>query len=143
MKILIIGSYPPPIGGNTVHIQRLMTLLQNAGHHVRILDYLSPIQNKAQNVITLPPSVVYKLLPILRLARQTSTDTLVHFHVSAMGRFKWFAPFLCMLFWRNRKLITIHSGSFITNMDHPLFRFYLVFILRLFDCVITVSAEQN
>ncbi|MCA1594026.1 MAG: hypothetical protein LC754_15510, partial [Acidobacteria bacterium] len=38
MKILLIGSYPPPLGGVAVFIKRYKRKLEGEGHTVDVLD---------------------------------------------------------------------------------------------------------
>ena len=37
-KVLLIGDYPPPMGGIAVHVQQLHRALRRAGFHSRVLD---------------------------------------------------------------------------------------------------------
>ena len=39
MHILIVGAYPPPIGGITVHVKRLFSALKENGHQVTVFDF--------------------------------------------------------------------------------------------------------
>ena len=39
LKVTLIGSYPPPYGGVSVHIQRLQTLLLNTGIQCIVYEY--------------------------------------------------------------------------------------------------------
>lgn len=38
-KIIIIGKTPPPLGGVTIHVERLKNLLENNNYNVEIIDY--------------------------------------------------------------------------------------------------------
>jgi glycosyltransferase involved in cell wall biosynthesis len=41
MKIAIIGSYPPPYGGISIHVQRLYALLKHDGHDVFVFKNIT------------------------------------------------------------------------------------------------------
>lgn len=144
MHILIIGPYPPPLGGNSVHIQRLMLLLQAANHCVKVLDILSenPATSQPEEVLSLSGSAIRKLVGLLSVSWSTPRDTIIHIHVSAMGRFKQIAPLLLILFWRQPKVITIHSGSFIQQVSTSWLQFYIKQILCCFNGIIVVNDEQ-
>lgn len=144
MNILLIGPYPPPLGGNSVHIQRLLSLLQAAHHRVKVLDIFSTnhAASKPAEVLVLTGGVLRKLAKLRAAASNTPPDTIVHIHVSAMRRFKWFAPLLLVLFWRQPKVITIHSGSFIEQTSTTWIRLYVKQILRWFSQIIVVNEEQ-
>lgn len=146
MDVLIIGSYPPPVGGNTVHIQRLLSFLVRAGHRAAVVDYLSATEggiDKGANVTVLPPGHVRKLRELVRIALRTKAETVVHFHVSALNRFKWVAPLLLLLFRRQPKVITIHSGSFIEETSERAIQIYLKWLCKSLCHIITVSVEQS
>ncbi len=143
MNILLISAYPPPIGGVTVHVQRLLSLLHNTGHHAQVLDYLNDKDyQKDRSVVTLPHNLVGRVFAILHVAQSTPGNTIVHFHVSAFGKFKWIGPLLSFLFWRQLKIITIHSGSFVVETNKPRLRSYIRWLLCRFSHIITVNVEQ-
>jgi glycosyltransferase involved in cell wall biosynthesis len=142
-KILLIGSYPPPVGGNSVHIQRLCARLQDRGWDVRVLDYLGGSRPAAASWVTrLPASWPGRLAVLWRISRKVSDETIVHFHVSALGRFRWFAPFLFWLFRRQAKVLTVHSGSFVAQARR-LPKFYLRWLCRHFRSIVAVNGEQK
>lgn len=142
MHILIISPYPPPIGGNSVHVQRLLALLIASGHQVQVLDYQRASQSAIKDVLTLPKNYFLKLLKIFVLASDLPSDAVIHFHVSALGRFKWVAPLLIFLFGNCAKVITIHSGSFTRSTTGILWKAYLKWLLVKFQQIITVNSEQ-
>lgn len=144
MKVLLVGSYPPPIGGNTVHIKRLKEYLTDQGLDVTVIDYLTNDgSEKGEGVMTLPAGLLPKVFLFLQLIMNTERRTIVHFHVSAMGRFKKLAPILSVIFWRQRRLLTIHSGSFIKETGHGWLKLYMRFLVRLFHAIISVNEDQR
>ncbi|MBN1679023.1 MAG: glycosyltransferase family 4 protein [Anaerolineae bacterium] len=142
MKVLQIGGYPPPIGGTSVHIQRFHLYLLDHGVESRVIDYLGYGKpNRDRAVVHLPRGLAQKLITLIRVSRQTTADTIVHFQVSGMGRFKWAAPLLLALFRRQPKVISIRSGLFIGDMDSRLGRAYLRWLLHHIRKVISVNVE--
>lgn len=145
-EVLLVGSYPPPYGGCSVHIQRLQKCLVDV-FDINVLDMYSDTtaQDGANHVYRCGRKRPYNLLKaVFALAR--SNARLVHFHVAAMGNFL-FAGFFLLFSLRNgvRKVITIHSGSFVknfANINH-FKKSLLVNLLRKFDHIVTVNAEQK
>lgn len=146
--ILIIGRYPPPTGGNTVHIQRLAQRLHMDGNRVTIADLYSRTPTS--------PSVPFKVLyrePGLRgglsLLRGLSTaarGAIVHVHISAGATVYTIAPVLLWAIRHARKrVLTIHSGSWakeFTSLSNGMRRLALFFLSR-FDDVICVNDHQR
>lgn len=145
MQILLVGAYPPPIGGNSIHIQRLHRCLLESSIPAQVIDYGLPLdksQAQIEGVHRLPASFRGKIARLVQLARATRVGTVVHFHVSALGRFRWVAPLLLFLFRHHPKVITIHSGSFVAETNTLVGRRYLGWLLPHFQHIITVNAAQ-
>ena len=142
--VVILGAFPPPLGGNSVHIQRLHASLTRRGQSVMVLDYLGVGPDHANtDVVRLRGRIWRKLAGVARVAARTPRGAIVHMHVSAMGRFKWIAPYLVACFRRQPRVLTIHSGSFIRGADRPGLRAYLGWLLRRFHEVIVVNDAQR
>lgn len=146
MQILLIGPYPPPLGGISVYIQRLCTLLREKGHEPLVLNYShSSPDDKASDVavIHLPSNLITKTRKVIQLASSLSKTTIVHFHISELVAFKWVAPILLFLFCRQKKVITIHSGNFIARTNYWGGRLFLRVLFCFFQHIIAVSQEQK
>jgi len=141
MKIIIIGAYPPPIGGITVHVKRLFDALRDKGHQVEVFDFGGkPSPQKPVEVLSTFPAI---LKGLFSSKWNKQEDSLLHVHVSAMGKFRWIGPILITIFRNYPKVITIHSGSFIKNIEKTLISGYVRWLLGTFDQIITVSKEQK
>ena len=141
MNILILGAYPPPIGGITVHVKRLFNALKTQGHSVEVFDFGGKeTHQKPEEVLTTFQKILKR---IISTDRKGKPDTLAHIHVSAMGKFRWFGPLLITLFRKYPKVITIHSGSFIKSIDEFTNRNYIKWLLDSFVQIITVNQEQK
>ncbi|MCA9872530.1 MAG: glycosyltransferase family 4 protein [Anaerolineales bacterium] len=141
-RVAIIGAFPPPIGGNSVHIARLFSLLEAQGYEVQVLDYIGkPLPSDPASVTRLSGSVWFKSWQVLKFMWRIPRDTIVHFHVSALARFRWFAPVLLVASLGHKRVITIHSGSFVEGVRTPWQKLYIRLILLQFDALIAVSEE--
>ncbi len=144
-KILLVGSYPPPTGGCSVHIKRLKDYLDRSGYDVKVLDlYAKKIQNEISNVISFNGSKAYNLLACVKHIIKSDADIL-HFHVSAMNNFVIAGyPLIWASKSHSKKILTIHSGSFV-----QMFNGFSVFkkkiallLLNKFHHIIVVNNEQ-
>lgn len=143
-KLTIIGGYPPPYGGVTVHVQRLADVVA-ADYEVEVLDLYSSVNDNLHNVRRCGKK---KPLNLLRAMSTLFFDVsnLVHFHVSAMGNFTLAGyPMLWSLRARTKKIITIHSGSFAEHYRRsPVWaKWAFIRLLRKFDHIITVNYDQK
>ena len=143
-RILLVGSYPRPYGGNSVHVQRLQSALL-ADYDVEVIDpYGSPQPGDGESVLRCGSG--YRGLLRTLGALRRSKAALVHFHVSGMNRFLVAAyPLLVSLPPAMRKIVTIHSGSFERNFRHgPRWRrAVLRDVLSRFDTIVVVNQSQR
>jgi len=144
-SILIVGAFPPPIGGNSVHIERLYTMLKQNLYSCTVIDLYgnncsSDLNNDIKRVGN---SKILGFLKTIFFLYSLKYDV-VHFHVSSMGRFLY-VGFLYFLFVDSKsvRVITIHSGSFpkfvssLNNFKKRLFKK----IISMFESIIAVSEE--
>lgn len=145
-RVLLVGGYPPPQGGITVHVERLAALLRSA-YDVDVLDL-----HGAERSLGDPP-FVHRCRPRhpfdcgrawARLA-QPGIDV-VHVHVSAMSAFAIAGPAIMRSIDRSSmKLLTVHSGSFARAQKRAghLRRALARSLLRSFDRIVVVNDEQR
>jgi len=145
IKIILIGAYPPPIGGNSIHIKRLSEQYLLKGINAIVLDpYNIPTNNDFNNVYRFKGNKLIRGIKLLFKIIKYFDYSIVHIHVSAMNRFFFFAvPFIICTIGRKR-LITIHSGSFQERIESKSFfyRLWLNLILNRFNHIITVNDMQ-
>ncbi len=142
LRVVLIGAFPPPVSGNSVHIARLYHLLKEKGHWVKVLDYMGKHTiGDPSDVTRLTGGLLLKSLQVLRFMITIPHGTIVHFHVSALGRFRWLAPMLILLTIGHKRVITIHSGSFMAGQTKTFKRVYFRTILSFFCTLIAVSQE--
>jgi glycosyltransferase involved in cell wall biosynthesis len=65
MRVLLIGSYPPPFGGVATYVEQLARLLREAGHECVVLTSLQPAHEYPVHVAGLAslPSSLWRLRP--------------------------------------------------------------------------------
>ncbi len=109
--ILLVGPYPPPIGGVSIHLQRLVDLCLAEGLPLQVLSpYGEPTISDPSCVTRCPGSPVGRLARLLRLIRQ-SDASLIHLHASGMQRLAWSSAGLSWAIRGRPFLVSIHSGS--------------------------------
>ena len=98
MKIVFVGPIPPPIGGVSIHIQRLSQMLRKEGHIISFIDESPIIKVDTFNLRSLD------IFPYLKIIK--SAD-IVHLH-SSVTIFRLFHLFICLIFKKNT-VLTLHS----------------------------------
>jgi len=104
LRVTLIGAYPPPYGGVSVHIQRLQDFLLNNGFQCIVIDFSSSLKN-AKNVIN--AGKIKNLRYI-----QNAGGGIIHIHSSGINLKKIMAFFLLSVLCkirRNKLIITFHS----------------------------------
>lgn len=143
-RVVLIGSYPPPYGGCSVHIQRLSNVLGNI-YNVCIVDlYGDKEQSENRHIIRCGTKKPFNLIRAYRELKLLKPQ-IAHFHVSAMNNFVYVGKLLISSLAKEcKKMITIHSGSFVSNFDSfGIFKKYLLrALLQSFDSIIVVNQEQ-
>ena len=138
MKLLLIGPYPPPHGGISVHVIEARKKLQQAGFEVQVLN-----TNRGA-----PPSSEYlryqnngELIGVLwKLGRQGWT---FHVHTNGHNRKSWLLALLCGMISKlgSGGLLTLHSGMTPAYLESSLRRFVGRAVCSLYDRVIGVNVE--
>jgi len=146
LKILLIGTLPPPYGGITVHIERLYNIYLKSEINCTVLNInnkISSITKKNKNVITLKGVQIKILLKMINILYRFNGD-IIHFHVSAMNKFSYIGIILIKISSHIPKIITLHSGSFIDNYkkSNNIKKFFVRKILYNCSHIIVVNTEQ-
>ena len=135
MKIIMIGPVPPPIGGISVHIQRVQTRLRDEGiqcdvynetNECRIEDNISSLQGYKK--------FLFKI-PFIR-------GDLFHFHTInrtvriLLGCYKVFGK---------KIILTVHGESLMQQIksSNPLVRFLLLKSLQAIDKIVCVNEDNT
>jgi len=133
VKVSLIGPYPPPYGGISVHIQRLKEQLET--HHLRCIVYdNTQVAKKEANVIMVRNMLKWSLDQLL-----SRDEDIIHYH----GYSAILINILSLLAITKRKkgLVTLHSFRYDPkNMNLPdRFAFWIARIAQ--SCFLVVSPE--
>lgn len=132
MKLTIIGPYPPPYGGISVHIKRIKKYLNNKGIDVEVYNESKKVNNEDSNIhqIANYKSFIFRV-PFIK------TD-IIHFHTInkkvriLIGLYKAF----------NKKIIlTIHGQSIHNQLENSnkITRKLLISSLDKIDRIVCVN----
>ncbi|MFC2050559.1 glycosyltransferase [Chloroflexota bacterium] len=117
MKIAILGPYPPPFGGISVHVQRLKERLEERGIHCLVYDY-SGIHGKKDAVIVIRSKAMWFLGRLLRNA-----DSIIHlcgYSPSALIA-------LSLLAAVKREKVVVDTGGFLFGQERLALQHRLAF----------------
>jgi glycosyltransferase involved in cell wall biosynthesis len=138
--VIIVGGLPPPIGGVTVHIQRLHDYMDKCGvDHFVISQFNSSIK---KNVKILRGIRILKFFQLLYLIKKLDGE-IVHVHASYFVNLIYGGLFFKLIAPSKKFILTIHSGLFkMPNKFHPKYFIYLK-ILSSFDYIICINESQR
>lgn len=105
-RVLLVGPYPPPHGGISVHVAALARRLRHAGATCRVLN-LDPRAEPGPECLTLRGG-----RDLVRIAGQHARDGFaVHLHTNGHGLKSWLIVLACGAAARGgRAFVTLHSG---------------------------------
>jgi glycogen(starch) synthase len=107
MKVLLVGDYPPPYGGVSIHVQQLHAYLRGCGVEAKVLD-IGKGGRPAPDVIPTRSPAHFAL----RLAGFISSGWTVHVHTSGNNPKSWVLAGMVggLPGFRSARVITLHSG---------------------------------
>ncbi|GAB6168179.1 glycosyltransferase family 4 protein [Clostridium carnis] len=134
-KISLVGLYPPPIGGISIHIKRLKEYLESIGYEVNLYNE-SKEESEGENIHNIK-SYVSLFIKLLK-----SDSDIIHFHTInyKVRSILWIFKFIT-----NKKIIlTVHGQSYLDQMKKSNFiiKKMLVYTLQKIDNTIFVD-EKN
>lgn len=135
MKIALIGPYPHPSGGATVHVMRLSKFLNDSGIDVQVYDY------SGQGTCTVPyvKKISNKKLWFLKYFFNPVED-IIHVHIR-----DWRERFLLVVIAKVKKkkiIFTIHSLREDWSEFSVLKKIIVSFILKNTDYIITAGYNE-
>lgn len=135
MKVLLIGPYPPPVGGISLYLSQLKEILINAGYVVMVLNTGSNKKIKMPGLINTRSSI-----DIFAQILKMDID-ICHLNVAGKGHISLFYAVLFAAILRNKKIfLTIHSSNFFNYLSQVsgykrLFSKYLLNHIDKYICV--------
>jgi glycogen(starch) synthase len=147
MKVVHVGAYPPPYGGVSMHIKRLDWFCRQNGIQSIVIDTHGSIGKPIMpgtELIPLSGNKTIKLVNLVQYLAHCNAD-IVHFHISGLQNFCFVAPVLLLGARHSKRIVTLHSGSFIRACEllPKLMQLYIRFIFQQFDHLIAVNIEQR
>lgn len=125
IDILLVGSYPPPHGGQAIHIQQLFSYLRQTGFNVKVLNTGLDKTTQHCNIDTIGSSK-----ELLRAILYDNSMRLLHLHLSNINDFGKLIPVFAASLIRNfRWVLTVHSGGIESKLRN--IRIYQQFIIKL------------
>lgn len=106
MRVLLVGDWPPPYGGLSVHVQQLQGYLRGQGIESLVLD-VGKGRHQAPGVVAVhtPAQLLQRLTGYLR------GGWLAHLHTSGNNRKSWLLAAAVGAPWPGApRLLTLHSG---------------------------------
>jgi glycogen(starch) synthase len=107
VKVLLVGPFPPPHGGVSVHVLTLQRLLEESGIPCRVLN-ISPGAAKSDRYISIRGPLHFMFL----LARYSLGGWSLHVHINGHNLKSWLVALAagCVGVTGLRAMLTIHSG---------------------------------
>lgn len=144
-EIILIGPYPPLLGGISTHLLRLKAFLEENGLTVRVFDYSKGRPEKGLARLIGIIRSLFSLLRVIWAPWPKGRARIIHFHISAGERYLPFGVALHLVTPGRLKVLTVHSGRIveqIVRMDLKRKKL-LSRLISGFDKVILVSEEQR
>lgn len=105
MKIINIGAYPPPYGGVSVHLKRLLEYLQENGQESLLID-VSPYPKDQDGVVN------YSRIAAIFYLLFRTPKSIVHFHnFSIRNTLVYF-----MISFRHKTILSFHNERFLDEI---------------------------
>lgn len=140
-EAMLIGGYPPPKGGVTIHIKRFYEYCQSRGFPIRIVTTFNSAP-EGDGIILKGITSAGKLLHLIAVIKNFS-GKIVHIHSAQFNKFI-FGGFIILYSARNKiKLLTIHSDIKTFLRKRNLKYVIIKNILRHFDYIICVNEDQK
>jgi glycosyltransferase involved in cell wall biosynthesis len=134
VDILIVGPYPPPLGGVSSHVQRAAGILCQSGYVVNVLNHFS------SSVGGLVVGTLRRNPVLYFLKLRKASATIVHYHHA--GRLSLLlATALARANRDARWIVTIHNHSLARVFKIPIAAQLAKTAINRFDQVVAVSPE--
>lgn len=108
-RLVLVGPYPPPIGGVSVHVQRLLRQARSAGWDACVLGWGGRGGAGGAGVVTHPTWLAPALLPLV-LRRVSRAPGIIHCHFSTLERVRRLLPAWQWSARGRPYIVSIHGG---------------------------------
>ncbi len=146
--VILVGQYPPPYGGNSIHIQRLQQLCKTRGVKSVVLSpYGGQSNSDKEDVVKFKGNKIFSIFKLIVKLRgfKKPQHSIVHIHATAFENFKYVGIPILYACRDLKKVLTIHGGGFVKGYQKSdLFSKKLIrYLVKKFDKIITVNDEQK
>jgi len=138
VRVLLLGSYPPPQGGLQVHLVALRRYLREHSNTCSVIN-LDRHRGGDDDLVYYPSSALGVLWLLLRLPYDV-----VHLHVGGdLTTRHLVLGLVCSWLPGNKSVLTLHSGGYPSSPAGQATTRGSIrgFVLRQFDCVVGVNRE--
>jgi len=142
MKILIIGPYPPPYGGQSVHVKELCNFLKRQLKDARVLNIGEGRKILNSDCININNVFDFSLKLIYFLFNGFSVHIHTHGHSSASWRQIFFSGCITRIFGK-KFYVTLHSGmcpAYVKNSS-GINKFFIKLTIRLSTHIVAVNKD--
>jgi len=142
MNILMIGEYPPKIGGISTHINQLKKELKNFDQNIFVLTYSNSLEegvystklpNKFRGIFF----IIFGFFKGIYIIRKNKID-LIHSHFATTSGF---LGFLLSIVTRKKRVITVHGSDINVHLKRNILGVLVKFVLFHYPFVIAVSPD--
>ena len=133
-RVAIVGVYPPPYGGDSVHIQRLRERLERKGFECIVYDFKKSVFKK-----NIESKKKVKCWPLYFLEKNYD---IIHYHGIDL-RLLLFFPFFCIT--KKKIVITIHSFKYNIKKISLLYKFmfWVASKIKIFFIVVNSQIKEK
>jgi glycosyltransferase involved in cell wall biosynthesis len=137
-----VGTIPPPIGGVSVHIFRLIQALRERQIDTTLLDLHWQLGKAYSSTIRCATRKERMLALLAYWKKVLFSRELIHCHASRLKSFAVLNSVLCFAWRRSKVVVTFHTGERFPTPGSIPYR-VLIYLLRRVDAVICVSQELH
>ncbi|KYC45149.1 MAG: D-inositol-3-phosphate glycosyltransferase [Candidatus Methanofastidiosum methylothiophilum] len=142
MNILMIGEYPPKIGGISTHISQLKKELNNLDQDVFVLSYSDSLEEKVYST-KLPKKfrgiffIIFGFFKGINIIRTNNID-LIHAHFATTSGL---LGYLLSIFTRKKRILTVHGSDINVHLKKKILGKFVKFVLSKYQVIIAVSPD--
>ncbi|MBN1406889.1 MAG: glycosyltransferase, partial [Calditrichaceae bacterium] len=127
MKIILVGPYPPPFGGVSIHCKRLHTYLNKKNLIHKMLDVAKIQIKKADDIKQM--SEIHMIMQLIVFEKKS----IVHIHIFSIK----LLFFIYLISFKHKVLITLHNERFLDSLIQKN-KISLYFLTIMFSNLYTV-----
>lgn len=142
MNVLMIGEYPPKIGGISIHISQLKKELKKLDQNIFVLTYSNSIEKDVYSVKS--PNkfrgiffIVFGFFKGIYIIRKNKID-IIHSHFATTSGF---LGLLLSLVSRRKRVMTVHGSDINVHLKKRVLGKLVKLILSHYQFVIAVSPD--